>query len=249
MVNYIKEMANGLIEALNSTEQKSSKGLFVSEYFRLIADELDELNVKDFPPDKRHDYVAIRERFRKMKSERSYSNAKFPSFIALSKDLIQILDTYGDYNTRLLNRNFSFIHDMDLRNIIERDYKELTYILFPDGAWKSCVIMAGSILEAILYDVLTDTMNISKAKKSLKAPKGKDLDKGEWTLENLINVAVDIALLPEQRAKSIDQVLRDYRNFVHPKKEIKSAHPCTEAEALMAKGSLEGVCNHLETIV
>jgi hypothetical protein len=39
--------------------------------------------------------------------------------------------------------------------------------------------------------------------------------------------------------------LRDYRNFVHPKKELRAQHPCTEAEALMSVGALEGVCNIL----
>ncbi|TOG58122.1 hypothetical protein CGI99_22890 [Vibrio parahaemolyticus] len=61
----------------------------------------------------------------------------------------------------------------------------------------------------------------------------------------MIEVAVDIGLLPVQRAASIDQVLRDYRNFVHPQKELRSQHPCTEAEAFMAKGCLDGIYNHL----
>jgi hypothetical protein len=51
--------------------------------------------------------------------------------------------------------------------------------------------------------------------------------------------------LPEERGDTIDQVLRDYRNFVHPRKELKAAHQCTEAEAYVARGALDGVCNHL----
>jgi hypothetical protein len=68
----------------------------------------------------------------------------------------------------------------------------------------------------------------------------------EWRLVNLIEVAVDLGLLPQDRADTIDQVLREYRNFVHPRKELKAAHPCTEAEAYLAKGALDGVCNQLE---
>ena len=106
--------------------------------------------------------------------------------------------------------------------------------------------MAGSILEAILYDALTkDAATLAKAKSSPMAPLAKfDLSKGEWTLEYLIKVSAHIGIIPTNRAVSIDQVLRDYRNFVHPKKEIRSAHPCSEAEAYMAKGVLDGVCNH-----
>ena len=36
-----------------------------------------------------------------------------------------------------------------------------------------------------------------------------------------------------------------HRNFVHPKKEIRAQHQCAEAEAMMAMGALEGVCNIL----
>jgi len=127
--------------------------------------------------------------------------------------------------------------------------------LIPDGAWKSTVIIAGSILEAVLYDVLINPRYNGAALASTRAPKYKggvvvkDLVAGEWKLIDLIKVAEDIDLLPPQRVLSIDQVLRDYRNFVHPKKEIKSQHPCTDAEAFMAKGALDAVCNHLETVV
>jgi hypothetical protein len=72
-----------------------------------------------------------------------------------------------------------------------------------------------------------------------------DTAEDEWKLVDLINVAVDMDLLRRQRADTIDQVLRDYRNFVHPRKEIKADHPCTEAEATLAKGALDAVCNHL----
>ena len=40
---------------------------------------------------------------------------------------------------------------------------------------------------------------------------------------HLIDVAVDIGRLPADAADTIHQVLRDYRNFVQPKKEIRAA--------------------------
>jgi hypothetical protein len=67
----------------------------------------------------------------------------------------------------------------------------------------------------------------------------------EWKLVNLIEVCVDLGILPQQRADTIDQAHRDYRNFVHPRKELKAAHPCTDAEADLAKGALNGVIDHL----
>jgi hypothetical protein len=107
--------------------------------------------------------------------------------------------------------------------------------------------MAGSILEAILTDVLTNPSRIATSTASGAAPSGKgSITAGGWDLVDLIKVAVDVKILPAERAESIDRVLRHYRNFIHPKREIRAAHACTEAEAFMAKGGLDGVCNHLE---
>jgi hypothetical protein len=89
---------------------------------------------------------------------------------------------------------------------------------------------------------------------SSKAPKKKggatkditnDTLEDQWTLKDLIDASVDLGVVPQGHANAIHQVLRDYRNFVHPKKEVKSQHPCTEAEATAAKGTLDIVCNYL----
>jgi hypothetical protein len=167
--------------------------------------------------------------------------------------VVAVLNSYSGQGAQALPRSFAFVHNADLRAIVERDYAELSHVLFPEGAWKSVVIMAGSILEAILYDLLVQ--DAPRAMASPEAPKKKgglvkDITQNtaadEWKLTDLIEVAVDLAFLPKERADTIDQVLRDYRNFVHPRKELKAAHPCTEAEALLAKGALDGVYNHLK---
>lgn len=75
----------------------------------------------------------------------------------------------------------------------------------------------------------------------------RSLDKGEWKLHNLIEVAANINVLPADWAKAIDQILRDYHNFVHPKKKIRAEYPCPKAEAFIGKGALDNVCNHLKS--
>ena len=128
---------------------------------------------------------------------------------------------------------------------MERDYRELSLILLPGGAWKSVVVMSGSILEAILYDQLTKDMPTQSQAMASSAAPPKDITKGAWGLHELIRVALDLKILRADRVNSIDQILRGYRNYVHPKKEIRSAHPCTEAEAFLSRGALDSVCNHL----
>jgi hypothetical protein len=176
-------------------------------------------------------------------------------------DLATILTQgYGGEASYIDVRSFAWIKNRDLRKIVVRDYKELMLNVHPSGAWKMTVVAAGSILEAILYDLLTRTRSrISAAMKAASVPKKKDStgakiprdikkNKGEdqWDLNNLIKVANELGLLPEDRAYAIDQTLRDWRNFVHPHKEIKADYEISDGEAMTAVGNLKCVCDHLE---
>lgn len=245
MVEYIRRIA---AEIANTTSIRPATNL--SYLLSGLTEELDRLDTRDFLPEARYDFVMLRKRARAWGTATEFYGDNLKDINRLGNEALAVLDKYGGEDSRAIVRSFSFITDTQLRAIIERDYRELTLNIFPSGAWKSTVILAGSILEAILFDLLTsDASRKSKALSSPKAPKAnkrvKDFDGDEWNLHNLIEVSVDLGLLPDQRSKTFDQVLRDYRNFVHPRKEIRSQHPCTEAEALMAKGALDGVCNHL----
>jgi hypothetical protein len=65
--------------------------------------------------------------------------------------------------------------------------------------------MAGSILEAVLYDALTvDVATVQAAEQAVRAPKRRDktvkpIASNEWSLADFIKVAVDINLLPRKR--------------------------------------------------
>ena len=209
-------------------------------------DELKRLDPRDFLPAGRANFVRVRisieDHLRAPRME--------PEFLSVARKLAQsvqgVLESYGGDGSRAVSRSFGFVKNPDLKTIIERDYRELSLMLLPSGAWKSTVVLSGSILEAILFDRLTSDAAVKgKAWAAAKAPKNSDLGKGEWRLHDLIEVAVELGELPITRANAIDTVLRDYRNYIHPMKELRRAHPCTEAEALMSKGALDLVCNHL----
>jgi hypothetical protein len=238
MVTYIKQIA----DELAGLNPQSSGNVF--DLIRSLAEELERLDPRDFLPASRFNFVMIRTRARSLARLSTFGDVRPVKEFA--KTVSACLDFYGGDGSRAVSRSFAFVTDAALRVIIERDYRELSLILLPDGAWKSVVVMSGSILEAILYDQLTkDSATVASAVAASKAPKNRDLSKGEWRLHDLIQVAVELGILPPPRAASIDQILRDYRNFVHPKKEIRSAHPCSEAEAFLSKGALDSVCNHL----
>jgi len=113
-------------------------------------------------------------------------------------------------------RQFAFIEDDNLRNIIERDYDEIqrTYI---SKCWKSVIILCGSAIEAILTDLLISHQ--INAKQANSAP--NKLDISRWNLSELINVAVELKLVTEGVEK-LSYSIREYRNLVHPGNEIRN---------------------------
>lgn len=242
MPAHIRQIASDII-----TNSRQNNHGTVTTLVRALGDEINRLDVKDFVPEAQSRFISVRDRVRRWATETTWTPEKYTALPVMAQDVCSILELYAGEGSRGVTRSFVFVSDPHLRTIVERDYGELSLILFPSGAHKSTVVMAGSILEAILQDQLTkDTTAKSKALAAKSAPKNKDLSKGEWRLRDLIEVSAELGLLPADRANSIDQILRDYRNFVHPMKEIRGAHPCTEAEAQMAKGALDSVCNYFK---
>lgn len=242
MLNYLIDFVNLILSGT-----ANNKGPF-SEQVRQVYQEVDRLDLRDFEPSARLPLMKVRAWLAHYSKSTGWTAG--PMYEVM-RELVPLLDQYRGPGAGRTVRTFTYLNSPDLKSIIERDYEELSLKLFPDGAWKSTVIMAGSILEAILLDVLSDPKRVTNANASPKAPKGKgggsiDLRNGDWKLVNMIEVAVDIGILPQDRADTIDQVLRDYRNFVHPKKEVRAKHACTEAEAGLAKYGLDSVCNHLD---
>lgn len=125
-------------------------------------------------------------------------------------------------------RNFPFISDNELRKILERDYSEIQRA-FVAQSWKSVIIMCGSAIEAILLNLLKQ--DEKKAKSSKKASEEKNLEK--WSLNNLIEVAVDLKLVTEGIAK-LSHPVREYRNIIHPGNEIRNKIEFGKEEARIA---------------
>jgi len=93
--------------------------------------------------------------------------------IALSRLRVAI---EGSENTPVTERKiFSFIPDSAIRNIVERDYLEIQRA-YLSGCWKSVIILAGGVIEAILLGQLQK--KAGPAMKSPKAPKEKELVNG-----------------------------------------------------------------------
>jgi hypothetical protein len=105
--------------------------------------------------------------------------------------------------------------------------------------WKAAIILCGSAMEGILYDLL-----IQHEDEAINAAKGMDkppIDKttkeilaiSEWNLSTLINVAYSLNLI-EKGVKELSHTVKEYRNLVHPKNEIEGDYSIGKWEAQAA---------------
>lgn len=131
-------------------------------------------------------------------------------------------------SNNITQKDFSFIKEPQLRDILERDYSVIQRA-FNGKCWKSVIILSGGAIEAILTDLLLQ--NQTKAMAASKAPKKPDITK--WDLADLINVCVELNLVSSGIDK-LSHPVREYRNLVHPGNEIRNKSKFDEEEAKIA---------------
>lgn len=114
-------------------------------------------------------------------------------------------------------QEWKFVQDEDLRAILARDYEELGELLRV-RAPKSTVILVGSILEAVLVAVLAkqETRACTKFYELYSSKKPME----RWTLQELATVSSELGILGYDLRRHAD-MLRDYRNLVHPMVEYR----------------------------
>jgi hypothetical protein len=236
MPHYVQQYIKNMLEKTGDLSRA---------HFEEIYREIERFDPRDFEPEVRAVLVSSRVRLKNAIAANRRSKDDIEGMLG---KIIAVFNGFRGEGSGGAKRSFPFLSDPDLQRIVERDYLELRLKVYPDGAWKCTVILAGSILEAILFDQLGTPAWNGLALGSSSAPKnnGAVIPLEKWKLEKLIDVAVDIGRLPTDPANTIHQVLRDYRNFVHPKKEIRSSHSLTEAEAMLAVGALDSICNYFE---
>lgn len=100
-------------------------------------------------------------------------------------------------------------------------YKEML-ICIEHEAPLAAVILCGGILEAVLLGVAMQNRDYFEKKGNApKDRKGEVRPVEDWKLANLIDVAYDLRILGED-VKQFSHSLRDFRNYIHPYKQIRS---------------------------
>jgi hypothetical protein len=175
-------------------------------------------------------------------SDRSSSRARYNDLIKLVK--IELMNVRGDTLIPAFSSgptsddppDFApLISDHIMKGILERRWRECVKCLTADAPLAATVMMGG-LLEGLLLSRINKETNKSLIFLNSKAPKdkatGNTLPLKEWTLRNYIDVAHDLKWISHS-AKDVGEVMRDYRNYIHPQKELSHGIQLENSDALL----------------
>jgi hypothetical protein len=126
------------------------------------------------------------------------------------------------------------ISDQNMQAILTQRWKECI-ICVNSGAPLAATVMMGGLVEGLLLARINQLPNMAPVFTATSAPRdkaGKTLILKEWTLKNYIDVAHELKWIT-MTAKDIGEVMRDYRNYIHPQKELSHGISLAEGDAQM----------------
>ena len=126
--------------------------------------------------------------------------------------------------------DFSFLADPRIAKIVERDYNELQK-LDPSQSVKSVIVLSGGIIEGLLFDALVAC--------------------GYWTFDAACQRSLKEMIYPAKnkgiiRHDNLTEVLRVFRNIIHPAREIKDALDFNQSHARHSRAAVDVVINDVE---
>lgn len=150
---------------------------------------------------------------------------------ALPRASRSVTVTPGPTQTRVVKTiqpvhlDFGFVSSAELKKILQRDLAELNvaYSQGVEKTAKTCLILCGSIAEALLLDALLQRKSSASAiRRSL--PKRLSSNPEDWGLYDMVTVAMNMAppLLPADAETGASQLGR-WRNLIHPGRELKDS--------------------------
>lgn len=131
--------------------------------------------------------------------------------------------------------NFSALaSDPGMQAILTRRWQECARCLDADAALAATVMMGG-LLEGLLLarvNQLSDKREVFTAKHAPKDKTGSTLKLNAWTLKDYIEVAHELSWI-SKTTKDVGEVVRDYRNYIHPQKEYSQKINISSDDARM----------------
>ena len=159
-----------------------------------------------------------------------FSNALRPNKSVVKEDAL--LD-------ELLDSCFKEPHKRNLLNYISENMKELN-VSIPNGAYRSAVVLIGSILEAFLTDWASelDGVNYFKVPYREVLVDGRKLSRDMTLNDAICRIA---KLIKKWSAKEMAEAIRVMRNGIHPRVFLDNGKNLTKRECEKAVKNLEAV--------
>jgi hypothetical protein len=126
------------------------------------------------------------------------------------------------------------VADLAMQTVLSRRWSECTVCLGA-GAPLAATVMMGGLLEGLLLAKVNSLSNKSSVFLARGAPKdrnGRSLPLGDWTLKHYLDVAHELGWI-SRSARDVGAVLRDYRNYVHPQKELSHGIALSGQDAIV----------------
>jgi hypothetical protein len=133
----------------------------------------------------------------------------------------------------------------DFRESLRIDLSATNHAL-SNGEWKAATVLAGSVVEALLLWALlkrkkgeiTSALKKLQGLGRLKRDPGADLE--NWSLEPLAEVAAELKVITQETLAQVE-LAKNFRNLIHPGREIRLRQKCDRATALSAVAAVEHV--------
>ncbi|MBL8208574.1 MAG: hypothetical protein JNM09_30365 [Blastocatellia bacterium] len=132
--------------------------------------------------------------------------------------------------------SFDFITQKELRAALEDDYKEITACIAA-GSWKAVHVLAGSVIEALLVDQLITS---DYQKRTTHDPL-------KMALAELITACKKEKVISQKTAE-LCNVVKHYRNLIHPGRTLRLKEKVNEPGAKIAHALVEIVVKEISTV-
>lgn len=127
------------------------------------------------------------------------------------------------------------VPDPTMQAILSRRWRE-TQLCLDAEASLAATVMMGAMLEALLLSRVNHLADRSHLFKTKSCPRDyktkKPLPLQKWTLQHYIDVSHEMGWI-RQAARDVGVVLRDYRNYIHPSKELSHGARIEKEDAEM----------------
>ncbi len=131
--------------------------------------------------------------------------------------------SYAQNSDNLAPDFSSLAGNLEMQEILTRRWDECRRCV-DAGAHLAAIVMMGGLLEALFVARANKMLDKSPLIAAGSAPKdnatGKTRNYQDWMLDSYIKVAHELNWISNS-ARDIADVLKDYRNYIHPEKELR----------------------------